>query len=95
MNKLYESIKEKLEESTQYKCAPSFSEDEGYYSQTNTEAFEMARSVAQYFYDYANFLTNDEEGQRYLDTKMAPDFAKMAQDLNTYLDKIEQNWEQL
>lgn len=95
MNKLYESIKENLTETEKYKCAPSYDEEDGFYSMTNTEAFEMGRSVAQYFADYANFLTNDEEGWRYVDRKMAPEFAKLAQDLNASLDKIESEWEQM
>lgn len=93
-NNIFESIRTNLTESTQYKCAPSYTEDEGFYSVTNTEAFEMGRSVAQYFADYANFLTNDEEGQRYIDRGVAPEFAKLAQDLNASLDKIESEWEQ-
>lgn len=95
MNNLYESIRENLTEAEKYKCAPSYSEEEGYYSVTNTEAFEYGRSVAQYFADYANFLTNDEEGERYIDRKLAPEFAKLAQDLNASLDKIESEWEQM
>ena len=94
-NKLFESIKENLTESTEYKCAPSYTEDDGFYSITNTEAFEMGRSVAQYFADYANFLTNDEEGARYIDRKIAPEFAKLAQDLNASLDTIENAWNEM
>ena len=44
---------------------------------------------------YANFLTNDEEGARYIDRKMAPEFAKLAQDLNASLDKISQGWDEI
>jgi len=95
MNKLYESIRENLNEATEYKCAPSYTEEDGFYSMTNTEAFDMGRSVAQYFADYSEFLTNDKEGQRYIDAKMAPEFAKLAQDLNASLDKIESGWEQM
>jgi len=95
MNKLYESIKENLTEAEKYACAPSFDEEDGYYSETNTEAYDMGRSVAKYFADYANFLTNDEEGMRYIDRKMAPDFAKLAKDLNASLDTIDSKWKQL
>ena len=94
-NKLFESIKENLTEATNYKCAPSYTEDDGFYSITNTEAFEMGRSVAQYFADYANFLTNDDEGFRYIDRKIAPEFAKLAQDLNASLDTIENAWNEM
>lgn len=95
MNKLYESIKENLTEAETYKCAPSYNEDDGFYSMTNTEAFDMGRSVAQYFADYATFLTSDEEGQRYIDVNLAPEFAKLAQDLNASLDKIETEWDKM
>ena len=94
-NKLFESIKENLIEATEYACAPSYTEEDGFYSATNTEAFEMGRSVAQYFADYANFLTNNEEGARHIDRKMAPEFAKLAQDLNASLDKIDQGWDEI
>ena len=94
-NNLFESIKENLTEATEYECAPSYTEDEGFYSITNTEAFEMGRSVAQYFADYANFLTNDEEGVRYVDRKLAPEFAKLAQSLNASLDTIENAWNEM
>lgn len=94
-NNLFESIKENLTEATKYECAPSYNEEDGFYSMTNTEAFEMGKSVAQYFADYANFLTNDEEGARYIDRKMASEFAKLAQDLNASLDKISQGWDEI
>lgn len=91
-NSLDRQIIKNLNESQTYQCAPSFKDENGFYSMTNTEAYDMARDVAKYFADYATFLTNDEEGKRYLDRDLASEFANLAQNLNASLDKINSKW---
>lgn len=93
-NNLFESIKSNLAEGTTYLVAPSYNDNDGYSSKSNTEVVDAARQVAQYFEDYAQFLVDDEEGQRYRDRELAPMFSEFAKVINEYIDKIVPEWEQ-
>lgn len=91
---LYESIRKTITEGTTYKCAPSYNETDGFYSMTNTEAFEAAKDVAKYFADYSEFL-NSDEGLMYIDKNLAPLFKEFADSVNEYCNKIETEWEKM
>ena len=92
-NNLFENIKNNLMEATSYKVAPSYNETDGYSSTSNSEVIESAKEVSQYFKDYANFLLNDEEGQRYKDRDMAQTFLEFANQMDNTINKIVSEWE--
>lgn len=100
MNNLYESIKTNLTEGTKYHCAPSFDDTEDYpfYSETNTEAIEMARDVANYFRDYANFLDSADDNVAFHyqgDVENASLFRDLADTLDNKIQAIFDKWENM
>lgn len=77
-----------------YKIAPSYNDNEGYGSVSNSEAIEAAQDVVRYFRDYAEFLGTDK-GSRYVDASMIDDFNNLANNLEASINDVMTKWNNL